>query len=94
MSVVRFGVSIEKDMLAALDDFVKENSFANRSQAIRKLISNNLTIKKWKCNNIVAGSVTLVYNHERSDIPGLLTDIQYEYHRSILSAQHFHLDNN
>ncbi len=93
MSVVRFGVSIEKDLLAALDNYVTDNSFANRSQAIRQLISNNLTIRKWKCNNIVAGSVTLVYNHEKSEIPGLLTDIQHDYNKSILSSQHFHLDN-
>ncbi|MBN1388584.1 MAG: nickel-responsive transcriptional regulator NikR [Bacteroidales bacterium] len=94
MSVVRFGVSIEKELLEALDDYVKENSFSNRSQAIRQLISDNLAIKKWKCNNIVAGSVTLVYNHEKSDIPGILTDIQHDYHKLILSSQHFHLDNN
>ena len=93
MSVIRFGVSIERELLGALDDFVKENSFSNRSQAIRQLISNNLTIKKWQCNNIVAGSVTLVYNHQKSDIPGIITDIQHDYHKSILSSQHFHLDN-
>jgi len=93
MSVIRFGISIERELLGALDDFVKENSFSNRSQAIRQLISNNLTIKKWKCNNIVAGSVTLVYNHQKSDIPGIITDIQHDYHKSILSSQHFHLDN-
>jgi CopG family nickel-responsive transcriptional regulator len=93
MSVIRFGVSIERELLGALDDFVKENSFSNRSQAIRQLISNNLTIQKWKCNNIVAGSVTLVYNHQKSDIPGIITNVQHEYHKSILSSQHFHLDN-
>ena len=93
MSVIRFGVSIERELLGALDDFAKENSFSNRSQAIRQLISNNLTIKKWQCNNIVAGSVTLVYNHQKSDIPGIITDIQHDYHKSILSSQHFHLDN-
>ncbi|MDA3835123.1 MAG: nickel-responsive transcriptional regulator NikR [Spirochaetales bacterium] len=92
MSVVRFGVSIEKDMLQALDDYVKENSFSNRSQAIRQLISNNLVIQKWKCNNIVAGSITLVYDHHKGDLPGIITDIQHDYHQSILSSQHFHLD--
>lgn len=92
MSVVRFGVSIEKDMLQALDDYVKENSFSNRSQAIRQLISNNLVIQKWKCNNTVAGSITLVYDHHKGDLPGIITDIQHDYHQSILSSQHFHLD--
>lgn len=94
MSVTRFGVSMEKELLDALDDYVKENSFSNRSQAIRRLISDNLTIKKWKCNNTVAGSITLVFDHHKGDIPGIITDIQHDYHKSILSSQHFHLDNN
>ncbi|HDZ40806.1 MAG TPA: nickel-responsive transcriptional regulator NikR [Bacteroidetes bacterium] len=93
MSVVRFGVSIERDLLQALDEYVEDNGFANRSQAIRRLISDNLTVKKWKCNNIVAGSVTLVYNHHKNDIQIILTDLQHDYHKLILSSQHFHLDN-
>jgi CopG family nickel-responsive transcriptional regulator len=93
MSVTRFGVSMEKELLDALDDYVKENSFSNRSQAVRRLVSDNLTVKKWKCNNIVAGSVTLVYNHHKSDMQIMLTDLQHDYHKLILSSQHFHLDN-
>ncbi|MDT8400522.1 MAG: nickel-responsive transcriptional regulator NikR [Bacteroidales bacterium] len=93
MSVVRFGVSVEKELLQALDKYVEDNGFANRSQAVRRLISDNLTVKKWKCNNIVAGSVTLVYNHHKNDIQVVLTDLQHDYHKLILSSQHFHLDN-
>ena len=93
MSVTRFGVSMEKELLDALDDYAKDNSFSNRSQAVRHLVSDNLTVKKWKCNNIVAGSVTLVYNHHKSDIQSMLTDLQHDYHKQILSSQHFHLDN-
>ena len=94
MSVVRFGVSLEKEILDALDDYSKENKFSNRSQAIRHLISNNIVIKKWQCNNIVAGSITLVYDHHKRDILSIITDIQHNYHDSILSSQHFHLDHN
>ena len=92
MSVVRFGVSLEKDLLEALDDYAKENRFSNRSRAIRHLIAENVVIKKWQCNNIVAGSITLVYDHHKRDILSVITDIQHRYHGSILSSQHFHLD--
>lgn len=92
MSVVRFGVSVEKDLLLALDEYVEDNGFANRSQAIRRLISDNLTVKKWKCNNIVAGSITLLFDHHKGDVMNKITEIQHEYHDSILSSQHFHLD--
>ena len=33
MSVTRFGVSLEEELLKALDDFVVDNQFSNRSQA-------------------------------------------------------------
>lgn len=46
MPVSRFGVSLEKEMLEALDNYAKENQFTNRSQAIRQLVSKNLVEKK------------------------------------------------
>ena len=62
MSVTRFGISIEQPLLEALDEYVKENFFTNRSQAIRQLISKNIVEKKWQCNNQVAGAITLLYD--------------------------------
>ena len=93
MSVVRFGVSLEKELLDELDQFVDENGMSNRSQGIRRLINNYLVEKKWQCNNIVAGSISLVYNHHKHDLLMKLTDIQHDYHDVILSSQHFHIDN-
>ncbi len=92
MSVVRFGVSLEKELLEALDAFAEENHFTNRSQAIRNLIKNNLANKKWQCDNIVAGSITLVYDHHKNDLQKNLTKVQHRYFHEILSSQHFHLN--
>lgn len=91
MSVSRFGVSLEEDLLKALDNFVRENKYPNRSQAIRALIERNLVEKKWQCNNIVAGAVVMVYDHHKRDITTRSNDIQHNYHDVILSSQHFHL---
>jgi len=60
MTVSRIGVSLEKDLLDALDEYVKANHFSNRSQAIRHLVNKNTIEQKWQCNNYVAGSVTLL----------------------------------
>ena len=38
MNIKRFGVSLEDDLLAALDEFAENNRFPNRSQALRHLI--------------------------------------------------------
>jgi len=92
MSVSRFGVSLEEDLLKALDRFVKENKFPNRSQAIRALIERNLVEKKWQCNNVVAGAIVMVYDHHKRDISTRSNNIQHDYHDVILSVQHFHLN--
>jgi len=91
MAVTRFGVSLESELLEALDSYVVENNFPNRSQAIRQLIERNLVEKKWQCNNTVAGAITLVYDHHRRELGNRLTDIQHEYFQEILAVQHFHL---
>jgi CopG family nickel-responsive transcriptional regulator len=91
MSLARFGVSLEKDLLIALDDFVIENSMPNRSQAIRHLVEKNLVEKKWLCNQIVAGAIVMVYDHHKGDVTTKSNDIQHEYFDVILSSQHFHL---
>ncbi len=94
MPVVRFGVSLEKDLLDELDKYVEDNKFTNRSQAIRSLINKNIAEKKWLCDHIVAGSITLVFDHHKNDLQKNLTSIQHEYHHEILSSQHIHLDHN
>lgn len=92
MAVSRFGVSLDEDLLNALDDFVSENGFSNRSQAIRHLIEKNMVEEKWKCDNIVAGAVTLVFNQTKKEILKKSSDIQYNYREWVLSSQCFYLN--
>jgi len=93
MSVTRFGVSLEGELLEALDNYVVENNFPNRSQAIRQLIERNLVEKKWQCNHQVAGAITLVYDHHKRDLSRKIAEIQHHYYKEILAVQHFHLSN-
>ena len=92
MSVVRFGVSFEKAVLEALDEWVQENKFANRSQALRHLVNRHIVEKKWLCNNRVAGAVTLVYDHNKREIASHLAETQRDYRDEILSVQRFTLN--
>lgn len=94
MSVTRFGISIEQELLEALDGYVKENNFSNRSQAIRQLISKNIVEHKWQCNNIVAGSITLIYDPDKREILNQISEIMKLYHAEILSSQKFMLEHN
>ena len=92
MSLARFGVSLNEDLLKALDDFVIENNLPNRSQAIRHLVEKNLAEKKWNCNQIVAGAVVILYDHHKGDVTTKSNDLQHEYFDVILSSMHFHLN--
>ncbi len=92
MSVVRFGVSFEKEVLDALDEYVEENRYSNRSQALRQLVNRHIVEKKWLCNNRVAGAVTLVYDHHKREIAINLADVQRDYRDEILSVQRFTLN--
>jgi CopG family nickel-responsive transcriptional regulator len=91
MPLARFGVSLDEELLKALDSFVIENGLPNRSQAIRHLVEKNLVEKKWQCNQIVAGAIVMLYDHHKGDVTTRSNDIQHEYFDVILSSQHFHL---
>lgn len=91
MPVARFGVSLENDLLEALDAYVLENKFPNRSQAIRHLVEKNLVEKKWKCNNIVAGAIILTYDYTKNDIQSKLVEIKKNAVSEILSVQNFYI---
>ncbi|MFV0471601.1 MAG: nickel-responsive transcriptional regulator NikR [Paludibacteraceae bacterium] len=94
MSVSRFGVSLENDLLEALDAYVCDNKFPNRSQAIRHLIEKNLVEKKWMCNNIVAGAIILTYDIRKIEIVTKLTETKLDTTNKILSSQSFHISEN
>ena len=94
MSVTRFGISIEQPLLEALDEYVKENHFTNRSQAIHQLINKNIVEQKWQCNNQVAGAITLLFDPQKRDILNQIATVLENYHSEVLSSQRFMLETN
>jgi len=92
MSVVRFGVSLEKDTMNDLDRYVESNNFPNRSQAIRNLIEKYAVEQKWQCDNEVAGAIVIVYDHHKRNIDHEINMVQHDHHSLILSTQHVHLN--
>lgn len=93
MSLKRFGVSLEDDLLEVLDQYVGDYGFANRSQAIRFLIKKNVAEQKWQCNHIVAGAIIIIYEQTKKEIATKIIDIQQGYTDVILSASQHYLNN-
>jgi len=94
MSVLsRIGVAIDADLLDKFDRLITQRGYTNRSEAFRDLIRDELVEKTWESpESQVVGTVTLVYDHHVRMLNEKLTDIQHDYHHSILSTLHVHLD--
>lgn len=90
--IVRFGVSLEKELLEKFDKLIKEKNYSNRSEAIRDLIREDLVKKEWDYGDEVAGAIVLIYDHHKRDLLNKITDIQHNYQNLIISTQHIHLD--
>ncbi|HOL05425.1 MAG TPA: nickel-responsive transcriptional regulator NikR [Syntrophorhabdaceae bacterium] len=90
--IVRFGVSLNKELLEKFDSLIRERNYSNRSEAIRDLIRDEFVKKEWIEGDDVAGAITLIYDHHRKDLLSKITDIQHNYQKIIISTQHIHLD--
>jgi CopG family transcriptional regulator, nickel-responsive regulator len=91
-SLIRFGVSLEKTLLEKFDALIAEKQYTNRSEAIRDLIRESLVKKEWEANKDITGAITLAYDHHKRELVNHLMNIQHDYHDTIISTQHIHLD--
>ena len=92
-SVVRFGVSLEPDLLKRFDKIIKEKGYSNRSEAIRDLIRKALVEEEIsQPEKKIVGVLSIVYDHDFSDITHRLLHIQHSQHSKVRSTMHIHLD--
>ena len=90
--LVRFGVSLEHQLLQAFDRLIRRKHYSNRSEAIRDLIRETLVEQEWGENKETVGTITMVYDHHIRDLTNKLIDLQHEHHGLVLSVMHVHLD--
>ena len=90
--LVRFGVSLEKNLLNKFDKHIKIKNYSNRSESLRDLIRQELITKEWQEGKEIAGAITLIFNHHKRELVNKLTDIQHDFQKIIISTQHIHLD--
>lgn len=93
MGLVRFGVSLEKELLKKFDQLCNEHKYSNRSEAIRDLIRDELVKEEWsKTKSEVSGVISLVYDHHKRELIDHLINIQHDHQKMIIASQHIHLD--
>jgi len=93
VKIIRFGVSMPEDLLEKFDGIIEEKGYANRSEAIRDLVRDFIVRHEWEEEDKeVAGTITIVYNHDEADVVKELLDMQHDYVNEIISSLHVHMD--
>lgn len=92
-NLIRFGVSIENDLLENFDKLISEKNYATRSEAIRDLIRVALIEQKIETDSdsFALGSLTLIYDHHSANLLKAMAKVQHRHHDLILSVMHLHI---
>ncbi len=91
--VVRFTVSVPRELAKQLDQMTREKGYHNRSLAVADMIRAGLIEHRQNLGNQeIAGTITLVYDHHKQHVQAALTDIQHDHNQVIISTLHVHLD--
>ena len=90
--ITRISVSVEEDLLERFDAFAKEQGFPTRSEAIKIVMRDALVQREWAKGTHVAGAISLVYDHHKSNVVPKLLGVQHDFHHEVQCSQHVHLD--
>lgn len=92
-NVLRFGVSIEEELLESFDRLNAQRNYATRSEALRDLIRDALVQSRVEAadDTEVLGSLTLVYDHHARDLSAQMAEIQHARHALVVSVLHVHI---
>lgn len=90
--LVRFGVAMERALLAEFDRRITAQGYENRSEALRDLVRADLTRAAWDEGAKVAATLTLVYAPEVRDLVLRISEIEAQHAASIVSSLLVRLD--
>jgi CopG family nickel-responsive transcriptional regulator len=90
---IRFGISMDNELLDSFDRLICNKGYNNRSEAIRDLIRAAIVEEKQESGNEeMIGTVTMVFDHHVRDLADKLTEHQHQHHQQVVSTLHVHLD--
>ncbi|MBN2563986.1 MAG: nickel-responsive transcriptional regulator NikR [Phycisphaerae bacterium] len=92
-ALCRFSLSMPGELVTQLDGMVKAKGYASRSHAVADMVRAHLVEHHAQAGSReIAGTITLVYDHHKRNVQALLTDIQHDHQKLIISTMHVHLD--
>ncbi|MCA9401745.1 MAG: nickel-responsive transcriptional regulator NikR [Candidatus Omnitrophica bacterium] len=92
-SIVRFGISLEQELLEQFDKRLARKGYGSRSEALRDLIREDLIKEEWDNEESeTAGAIIFIYDHHQRQLLEKVTEIQHNHQDLIISTSHIHLD--
>ena len=93
-TAARISISLPVTLFDELDDMVAKRGYASRSDAISKMISEQLVQHQHELGkSIMAGTITIIYDHAKQGLPTRLLNIQHKWLKEVISSQRVHLEN-
>ena len=90
--VSRVSISLPEMLLRQLDAMVDARGYESRSAAIAEMISHEVVAHKRELGGeVMAGTITLLYDHSTPRLQKLLADLQHEHVDAVISSLHVHL---
>lgn len=92
--LLRFGVSIDEELLTSFDELIRRRGYATRSEALRDLVREALVSSRTEADETaqVLGSLTLVYDHHARDLAKQMMQHQHQHHDLVISVLHVHVN--
>ncbi|MEC7119138.1 MAG: ribbon-helix-helix protein, CopG family, partial [Pseudomonadota bacterium] len=88
-NISRISMSLPCELLTELDQMVGQRGFDSRSQAIADMIHQQVTSHKQQLgNDIMVGTITLLYDRSVPNLQRQLADLQYQYLAEVISSLH------
>jgi len=92
--LARISISLAETLLLQLDSMVVKKGFENRSQGLSSMINQFITEhKSVDDDEIMAGTINLVYDYSITGLQKQLADVQHEHIDEVISSLHVQLMN-
>lgn len=90
--LVRISMSLPEKLLEQFDSMIEERALKNRSQAIIDLLHRELVQhQKNVGEDVMAGTINLVYDHSAPGLQQQLAELQYSYIDEVISCLNVNL---
>ena len=90
--ITRISISIEEDVIERFDELARWQGFPTRSEAIKHLVRSALVQQQWEAGAVIAGVITLIYDHHKSQLTQKIVEAQHDFGELVICSQHAHLD--